>query len=130
MTENDFEPLCKLLSDPKVMKYLEAPYSEKQTEQFLSEAGLAENPLIYAVEKDKQFIGYVIYHSYDKDSIEIGWVLYPYCWGQGIASVLTEQMLEENAKIGKHTVIECVPEQKSTIRIAEKFGFINMGAVE
>lgn len=51
MTDNDFEPLCKLLSDPKVMKYLEAPYSEKQTEQFLSEAGLAENPLIYAVEK-------------------------------------------------------------------------------
>lgn len=55
-----------MLSDPKVMAFLEPPYSKEQTEQFLIKAGLTEKPLIYAVEKDGCFTGYVIYHDYDE----------------------------------------------------------------
>ena len=65
MTVSDLEPLYKLLSNSKVMQYLEAPYTKEQTEQFLFRSGLSETPLIYAVEKDNDFIGYVIYHDYD-----------------------------------------------------------------
>lgn len=130
MTINDSEPLYGLLSDPKVMEFLEPPYSKEQAEQFLIKAGLAEIPLIYAVEKDGCFNGYVIYHDYDEESVEIGWVLNPSCWGHGIATVLTAQMIEEIKRKGKHAVIECVPEQKSTVRIAEKFGFQNSGTYE
>ena len=32
-------------------------------------------PLILVAEKDSQFIGYVIFHEYDIDSYELGWVL-------------------------------------------------------
>ena len=75
MTVSDLEPLYKLLSNSKVMQYLEAPYTKEQTEQFLFRFGLSETPLIYAVEKDNDFIGYVIYHDYDSESVEIGWWL-------------------------------------------------------
>ena len=112
------------------MEFLEPPYSKVQTVQFLKQAGLAEIPLIYAVEKDGYFAGYVIYHDYDEDSMEIGWVLHPSCWGCGIASVLTARLIEEAGRNGKHAVIECVPEQKSTVRMAEKFGFQNYGTDE
>lgn len=125
MNDSDAESLYSLLSDPEVMRFLEPPYSKEQTDRFLVEAGLSEKPLIYAVEKDEHFIGYVIFHDYDEESMEIGWVLNPSCWGLGIASILTTQLLEETKHMGKHAVIECVPEQKSTIRIAEKFGFQN-----
>ena len=60
--ESDFEPLCSLLSDPKVMLYLEPPYSKEQTGLFL-QAALSECPPVYAVEVDGRFIGYVIYHA-------------------------------------------------------------------
>ena len=80
MTVSDLEPLYKLLSNSKVMQYLEAPYTKEQTEQFLFRSGLSETPLIYAVEKDNDFIGYVIYHDYDSESVEIGWVLEPSFW--------------------------------------------------
>ena len=130
MAVSDAGPLYKLLSDAEVMKFLEPPFSKEQTEQFLRTAGLSEPPLIYAVDRDGSFIGYVIYHEYDPESIEIGWVLEPSCWGQGIASILTERMLAETARSGKQAVMECVPEQKSTIRIAEKFGFQNTGLAD
>lgn len=130
MTACDAGPLYRLLSDPKVMKYLEPPYSRQQAERFLLTAGLSEKPLIYAVQKDESFIGYVIYHAYDENSMELGWVLEPSCWGQGIASELTGQMLQTARQSGRHAVIECVPEQKSTVRIAEKFGFQYTGMNE
>ena len=72
MQSSDADALYRLLSDPMVMRYLEPPYDRAQTEAFLRRAGLAEPPLVYAVQEDEHFIGYVIYHDYDKDSVEIG----------------------------------------------------------
>ncbi len=40
MCENDLHPLYALLSNSKVMAYLEPPYSLSQTESFLRDAGL------------------------------------------------------------------------------------------
>ena len=86
--------------------------------------------MIYAVEKDNDFIGYVIYHDYDSESVEIGWVLEPSFWGLGIASCLTSGMIAKARNSGKQVVIECVPEQKSSIRIAEKYGFQKWGIID
>lgn len=86
--------------------------------------------MIYAVEKDNDFIGYVIYHDYDSESVEIGWVLEPSFWGLGIASCLTSGMMTKARNSGKQVVIECVPEQKSSIRIAEKYGFQKCGIID
>lgn len=56
------------------MKFLEEPYNKAQTLDFLTNAGMSEPPLVYAVDKDDDFIGYVIFHDYDDLSYEIGWV--------------------------------------------------------
>lgn len=127
MRKDDAPALHLLLSDPKVMRYLETPYSREQTEHFLCSAGLSDSPLIYAVEEHEKFIGYVIYHSYDHESMEIGWVLFPACWGRGYASALTDQLIRKAQQEQKDVVIECVPQQSATKQIARKKGFSYKG---
>ena len=76
MTESDTQDLYEVISDPDVMKYIEPPFSMEQTKQFLKDFGLCNPPRIYAAENDDgEFIGYVIFHEYDSDSMEIGWLL-------------------------------------------------------
>ena len=128
MTSEDVNPLYALLSNPRVMQYLEPPFGKKQAEQFLQRAGLSDPPLIYAVEEDGSFIGSVIYHDYEGDGVEIGWVLYPEYWGKGYASRLTERMIEKARSSGKDLVIECCPEQQATRHIAKKYGFVYAGS--
>jgi len=111
MTDQDLEPLCVLLSDPDVMRYLEPPYSNEQTRKLLSIA-MSDHPPVYAIDLNGCFIGYVIYHLYEKNSMEIGWVLLREHWGKGYASILTKQMITEAGNQGKSLVIECDPAQK------------------
>ena len=122
MAETDLEPLYTLLSDPEVMRFLEPPYTREKTAEFL-QAALSAHPPVYAVEADGTFIGYVIYHPYEPDSMEIGWVLLPAYWGQGYASRLTGQMIDQAAREGKTPVIECDPGQEATKHITRKYGF-------
>ena len=127
MRPGDADALYRLLSDPEVMRYLEPPYSRAQTEAFLRHAGLVEPPLVYAAEENGIFIGYVIYHAYDEESVEIGWVLFPKYWGRGYASALTDRLIDMARQEQKSVVIECVPAQEITKRIAVKKGFRDGG---
>lgn len=127
MREKDLEPLHRLLSDPQVMKYLEPPFTEEKTEAFLKNCGMKEEPLVYTVEDENGFAGYVIYHRYDQDSMEIGWVLYPEHWGKGYASELTEQLIEKAQMAKKALIIECDPGQSKSRHIAKKYGFTCLG---
>ena len=94
MTTEDLFPLYHVLSDSEVME-----------------------------DAHKVFIGYVIYHTYDETSMELGWVLDRKEWGKGYASAITKMVTEESGSSGKELVIECSPEQKATKRIAKKYGF-------
>ena len=122
MCENDLHPLYELLSNPKVMAYLEPPYSLSQTESFLRAAGLPESPLVYAVTENGRFIGYVIYHEYhdDNNMIENG-------METGYASELTDMLIEKAQRDKKNLVLECVPEQVKTRHVALKKGFEYIG---
>ena len=130
MREEDLEPLYRLLSDPPVMEYLEPPFSAEKTETFLKNCGMKEAPQVYTVEDENGFAGYVIYHPYDQDSMEIGWVLYPEYWGKGYASELTEQLIEKARTAKKALIIECDPGQSVSRHIAEKYGFTCLGEKE
>ena len=123
MQSSDADALYRLLSDSVVMRYLEPHYDRAQAEAFLRRAGLAEPPLVYAVQEDEHFIGYVIYHDYDEDIVEIGWVLFPEYWGRGYVSELTDRLISWARKARKGIVIECVPEQAATAHLATQKGF-------
>ncbi len=123
MRETDTEDLYRLLSDPVVMEHLEMPFSREKTERFLADAGLSDPPLIYAAEDDGSFIGYVIYHGFGEDSVEVGWVLKPELWGKGYATSLTDMMIKKALASGKQVVIECSSGQEASRRIARKFNF-------
>ena len=127
MRPDDVDALYRLLSDPAVMRYLEPPYDRAQAEVFLHTAGLAEPSLVYAAEENGAFLGYVIYHAYDAESVEIGWVLFPESWGRGYASALTDLLIGRARREQKDVVLECVPAQEATKRIAVKKGFHDCG---
>lgn len=116
MQSGDADALYRLLSDPEVMRHLEPPFDREQAEAFLHHAGLTEPPLVYAAEANGDFIGYVIYHAYDADSVEIGWVLLPEYWGRGYASALTDRLIDRARQERKSVVIECAPAQEATKR--------------
>ena len=126
--ERDLPALSRLLADGEVMRWLEPPFTPERAEAFLKSAGLCDPPRIWAVEDgDRRFAGYVIYHDYEEDSREIGWVLDRSFWGKGCASRLTEMLTAWARSEGKSAVIECAPEQRATKRIAEKYGFVFAG---
>lgn len=122
--EKDLENLYLLLSNKDVMKYLEKPFTREHTKEFLNNNGLTDTPRIYAVEHNKIFVGYIIYHDYDVDSVEIGWVLLPSFWNNGFASELTEKMIKIAKRNNKKVIIECDKEQITTILIARKLNFL------
>lgn len=131
MRRTDLTPLHALLSDPEVMRHIEPPFSSEKTEAFLQEAGMAEPPLIYAVDDGEgRFIGYVIYHGYEEDSVEIGWVLNRSAWGHGHAQALTALLIEKARNEKKNVVIECSPEQTVSQHIAVRNGFACCGCSE
>lgn len=127
-TNNDLTELYNLLSDEDVMEFIEPPFSWEKTADFLNSVALIDPPLIYAVEDfNHKFIGYVIFHEYDEDSFELGWILNKRDWGKGYANELTKAFIEHSSKIGKNLVIECDPNQEISKRIAMKNDFEFLG---
>lgn len=127
-TNNDLRDLYNLLSDEDVMEFIEAPFSWEKTANFLNSVALIDSPLIYAVEDfNQKFIGYVIFHEYDKDSFELGWILNKGDWGEGYANELTKAFIKISSKIGKNLIIECDPTKEISKRIAMKYDFEFLG---
>lgn len=129
--ESDLQSLHELLSDEEVMRYIEPPFTLEKTRGFLENAGLTDDPLIYAVEDEYGiFIGYVIYHDYGNDSKEIGWLLSKRFWGKGFAQALTKVLVQKAKADRKSAIIECSPEQEATKHIAEKLEFRYAGLID
>ena len=129
--ESDLQSLHELLSDEEVMRYIEPPFTLEKTRGFLENAGLTDDPHIYAVEDEYGiFIGYVIYHDYGNDSKEIGWLLSKRFWGKGFAQALTKVLVQKAKADRKSAIIECSPEQEATKHIAEKLEFRYAGLID
>lgn len=127
-TSDDLVELYNLLSDKDVMEFIEPPFSLEKTADFLNSVALIDSPLIYAVEDFNQnFIGYVIFHEYDEDSFELGWILNKRYWGKGYANDLTKVFIERSSEIGKNLVIECDSNQEISKHIALKNDFEFLG---
>ena len=69
----------------------------------------------------------MIFHEYDSDSMEIGWLIKKKYWGKGYATELTRDLLHKATALGKQAVIECDPKQEITKTIAIHAGFDYIG---
>ena len=121
----DAEDLWAILGDGAVMRYLEPPFSREKTVKFLQGNGLDTPCRIYALaDETDRVIGQVIFHPWDAAAWEIGWILRRDHWGRGLATAVTEALIEECRRRGvKRCVMECRPDHTATRRIAEKCGF-------
>ena len=124
----DARDLQKVLGDSAVMRYIEPPFSLEQTVAFLQGNGLDTPHRIYALaDRNDRVMGQIIFHTYEDDTWEIGWILGRSCWGQGIATAVTLALAERCRGMDvKRCVIECDPAQSVTRHIAEKCGFSRM----
>lgn len=129
---DDGEDLCAILGDAAVMRYIEPPFSREKTQAFLEQEGLADPPRIYAVaDESDRVAGQVIFHPYDAESWELGWILGRQHRGRGLASAATAALLAHCREMGvAQCVIECHPDQRVTRHIAEKCGFSFAGEAE
>lgn len=126
----DIEALYTVLSDEAVMRYIETPFSRKQTAEFIQHVNAAEPPLAHAVvwKENNTVIGHLIYHPYDAESWELGWILHCDYWHKGISDELTTAVIADAQRREiPELVIECDPNQTVTRHIAEKHGFRYMG---
>lgn len=127
MQMKDADDLYRVLSDASVMMYIEQAFDMGRTRCFILSSGLCEPPLIYSIvwKMTGEVIGHAIFHSYEKNDYEIGWVLSKDYWGIGIADEVTKELIKCARQLGAEScVIECDERQIASKKIASKNGFV------
>ncbi|MBQ2705172.1 MAG: GNAT family N-acetyltransferase [Agathobacter sp.] len=127
MKIEDADDLYQVLSDESVMQYIEPVFDKQRTKDFIHEAGLCEMPLVYAIvwKITGRVIGHVIFHFYEKNDYELGWILNKDYWGMGIADEVTKELINYARYLGiECCVIECDAEQSVSKQIAIQNGFL------
>lgn len=123
---SDTEALYRILSSERVMQYIEPVYSYDKTAAFIDNCAMCEPPKIFAIEQKStnSLVGHLIYHLYDSDCYEIGWVIDDKFWSQGLASEITFAVIDYAKKSNvRSLVIECDCNHTITRHIAEKYKF-------
>lgn len=129
--QSDLDELYLILSNPKVMEYIEAPFTLEGTKDFLNKNALSYPPRVFALEykENKKLIGHIIFHEYDKDSYEIGFILSQDYWGYGIANEITKSLIDYAKTKNIHSlIIECDKRQLATQKIATNNNFKLIGS--
>lgn len=124
--DSDVDELYLILSNSKVMEYIEEPFTLESTKKFLNKNALSYPPRVFALEykENKKLIGHVIFHEYDKYSYEIGFILNQNYWGQGIANEVTKSLIDHAKNKNIHSlIIECDKRQLATQKIAKNNNF-------
>ena len=118
--ESDADELYLILSNPKVMEYIEEPFTLESTKEFLNKNALSYPPRVFALEykENKKLIGHIIFHKYDKESYDQNY------WGCGIANEVTKSLIDYAKNKNIHSlIIECDKRQLATQKIAKNNNF-------
>ena len=124
--QSDVDDLYLILSNPKVMEYIETPFTLEDTKDFLNKNALSYPPRVFALEykQNKKLIGHIIFHEYDKESYEIGFILSQDYWERGIADEVTKLLIDYVKNKNIHSlIIECDKRQLATQKIATNNNF-------
>ena len=127
----DTKNALRYLSDPVTMRFIEPPFDEEKARAFLAQCALGENPLVLAVEEAGEVIGHAIFHPFDDESWEIGWVLRSNRCGHGIGTEIGKKLLAIARQKGISLLTaETVPENAASRALLEKLGFSRCGESE
>ncbi|MEG0894181.1 MAG: GNAT family N-acetyltransferase [Oscillospiraceae bacterium] len=130
MTMEDASDLFKVLSNEKVMAFIEPPFTLNETEAFIKKYGMCDCPMVYSAQlKDGEVIGHIIYHTYDSlDCYELGWIIGEDYWHKGFANEITSALIEYSKGNNLTSLIlECDKGQSVSKHIALLHGFKHCG---
>ena len=124
---DDADQLSGLLSDAQLMRYMEKTYTRPETVEFLRKCMAAKPSPVYALQdcETTRLAGHIIFHPFEKDSYEIGWIIAAGFQGRHLAEKATHALIEYGVRkgIGKF-VIECDADNAQSAYIARKAGFV------
>jgi len=132
MVPEDEDDLLGILSDPETMRCIEPPMDRSAVRGFMEACAFSDPPRVYALaDETGRLVGQVIFHPWDDDAWEIGWILSGSVRGQGLAERVTEALIGYGRSRGiRSFILEADPEQTVTRHIAEKLGFADQGILD
>ena len=114
------------LADPVTMRWIEPVFDPQKAAAFLQECALCAEPMVDAVEEKAsgRVIGHVIFHPYEADSWEIGWILRSDRCGHGYGSELGRALLQHARAARIPTLVaETVPANAASLALIRSLGF-------
>jgi ribosomal-protein-alanine N-acetyltransferase len=138
-SQDDYENLCVLQSDPDVMRYIgNGARSPAEVQNALDNAMSHQKKHGFGIgmvfEKNTGlFIGWagLIYLAYDdtQSEIEVGYMLHKAFWNKGYATELAKAIIKwgfENLPVDKLVAV-IIPDNKGSRRVLEKSGMHYIG---
>lgn len=128
---DDLEALHAVLSDPRATRWWSTPPHEtlEQTRTWLNDmiANGSDHP-DFVVELDGRVIGKAGFYVMP----DIGYILHPDVWGQGLAAEAVGAAIDhvfQTHEVGTLTA-DVDPENAASIRLLERLGFVRTGSGE
>lgn len=132
--ERDFEPMCAINQDPRVMEFFPRFIGPDQTKQFIEkvERHLDEKGYsLYAAEVEGRFIGFiglldVDFEAHFTPAVEIGWRLAHDAWGKGYATEGAHAVLKDGwNRLGLEEIVSFATEGNwRSRRVMERIGMV------
>ena len=133
----DLEPIVEMDADPRVRQFIDGPldratHREEVWRRIIE--GRPEPHASWAIEwRDRPGLAGLCHlsHSEEAGLTQIGWRLHPSAWGQGVATEAARAVLARAlGPIGLPAIVALIdPENRASIRVAEKIGMMQAGVV-
>ncbi len=129
---DDLAAMHAILSDPRATRWWSTPPHENtdQTRIWLDGmiAGNAEGSDDFVIERDGQVIGKAGFFA----APELGYILHPDHWGQGLASEAVAAVVAHVFTTRRHDRLDADvdPANQASIRLLERLGFVRTGSAE
>jgi RimJ/RimL family protein N-acetyltransferase len=132
--QSDRQPFARLNADPRVMEFMPAALSEEESDQLADriDAHFLQHGFgLCAVElrRDHSFIGFIglaipSFQAKFTPCVELGWRLSADCWGQGLATEGSREMVRYAFEVlGLEALLSfTVPANVRSRRVMEKLG--------
>lgn len=124
---DDLEAMHAVLSHPGAMQWWSTPPHETlaQTEGWLQGMIDADNPLDLIIERDGACIGKAGFWQ----PPEIGYILHPGHWRQGLATEALTAMIEQLFATTAHDQVmaDVDPDNAASLRLLQTLGFVRTG---